>query len=164
MFAYIPFWKQAHFTQQHGLVVQRQNIFLAGKLDFNQRVAGVAVELARIIRAENFQVSGVAEVAQQQKSLLQILRDDLRHVYAGLRKQIGDADEGATVLMLRGGVHNHQRAIGEGGAEITAETGVGRCGRECEWLVWVEAGKPVIKLLLTFHRLPYSRICEILAS
>ena len=130
VFAYVPLRKQAHFAHQHVFVVQRQNVFLTGQLNFNQRIACITIKYARIFCVESLQVSGITQVAEQQKPLFQILSDDFRYVNTCLGKELGDVDEWTTIFMLRRGVHHHQRAFSKCGTKIAAEAGIGRCGRK----------------------------------
>ena len=76
------------------------------------------------------EVGGGAEVGEQQKALLQILRQYRRRIEAGLAQQVRDLDERPAVLLLRRRIHDDAAlaAVGKTDAEIAAKTGVGGSG------------------------------------
>ena len=83
----VPLREQAHLAQQQGFVIGRQFVFARGELDFDQRVGGRTVKFFRSIGVppvQGLQVGGVAEVGQQQKTLRQILRINMRHMRSGI--------------------------------------------------------------------------------
>ncbi len=67
-------------------------------------------------------------------------------------EQFGNMQKREAVLMLRWCVHNNQRVVGEGSAEVAAEAGIGRCRCEIESAAGKLAFEPISKLLLTLHK------------
>src|SRR5450759_2174470 len=150
----VPLREQEHLAQQQGFVIGRQFVFARGELDFDQRVRGRTVKFFRSISvtsAQSLQISGVAEVGQQQKALFEVMRINMRHMRSGLLEQFGYVQERAAILVLRRGIHHDQRALRVGDAEVAAEAGIGRCRGDSERLVGDLAVQPLGKLLLALH-------------
>ncbi|MNE44439.1 hypothetical protein D3C80_1386650 [compost metagenome] len=70
------------------------------------------------------------QIAEQEKSPLQILGENLRHIDPSLGQPLGDLDEGPAVLLRRRRIHQDQAATSALPAEIAAETGVTAGGRQ----------------------------------
>ena len=69
-----------------------------------------------------------AEIAEQDKPVIEVRRQYLRNPYAGLIHQAGNFDKLAAFLRRRC-IHYNQRSAGSGGAEnakIAPPAGVGR--------------------------------------
>ena len=152
MFGDIPLGEQVQFAAQQRFVVERKFILFRGELYFDECISSGAVESGGVFCSQRLQIGDIAQVGQQQEALRQILRVDMWHVGSCVFKQLAHMDKGFAVFVLRRGIHyDLGRPVGEGGAEVSTEAGIGRCGGDCEGFVRIEARKPVGKLLLTLH-------------
>ena len=124
-----PFREQAHLALQQLAVVRRQPLRISA-LDRQQGRDGIGVQPVHIARVQLAQVQAVAQILQQQETLAEILRVDMRHVRARLFQAPGDIDEGPAILLVRRRIHHHAGPlVSQVDAEVTPETGVrrGRC-------------------------------------
>jgi hypothetical protein len=105
--AYVPLREEVHFPPQQGLVVGRQPAGARRKLPAQQRLGGVREKRGRVRVVERFEVRARAKVGEQEKSLIELLRDDLRRVHAGCGKHVRHAHEGSAILPVGWRVHRH---------------------------------------------------------
>ena len=177
VFGNVPLREQAHLAHQQGFAVGRQFVVARGELDIDQRIGGIAVQGPRhagLSTSQCLKIGGVAEVGQQQETLLQVLRIQVRDMRSGSFKKSGDMQERAAVFALRRGIHCDERSNQLGDAmhirlpaamgksivlfmflkrdpKIAAEAGIGRGGGKREWFVREQAVQPLGKLLLALH-------------
>ena len=130
LFAGVPLRQQVDFAQLEGAVELGQHARLAQFLDGHQRVyrlqQQVLVHQRAFVVLQRSQISDLAHILQQHEALLCVAGVNGRHV--GRRgKQLAYADEAVGILVLGRGIHHDAgAAVGQGGAEVSAEIGVGR--------------------------------------
>jgi hypothetical protein len=90
----------------------------ASVASLNSRAALASVQLVEI--------GARAEIGEQQEALSQVLRQHLGRVHAGFMQHARDVHERPAVFPLGRRVHHDvAAAVGEGGAPVAAEAGVG---------------------------------------
>ncbi len=97
-----PVGKQLDLAPQQRVVVRRQRGAVAAQLPLDQRGDGVAhqrVGAGTVGLAQRGQVLGVAQVVQQQETLLQVLFEHARAVQPGAADQAADAHEGGDAVL-----------------------------------------------------------------
>ena len=138
----VPLGKQRHFTLQQRAIIRRQYPGPARALPGHQRRDGVAEKRIRAGFRQRVQISGVAEIRQQQETAFDVRGQHRGHMQAGLPHQLRHLHEGAAVFALRRRIHRDPRAGGQRDTEITTEAGVGGCRRQSECGSGQRAGKP----------------------
>ena len=76
----------------------------------------------------------MAQIGEQQVTVVEILRQHGRHVHAGGAEQARYLDEGTAILVLGRRIHHNARAGRAGDAEVAAEAGILRRGSQRERL------------------------------
>ncbi|MNS99551.1 hypothetical protein D3C72_1339570 [compost metagenome] len=125
---HIPLGKEGELVGQAGGVVGGQ----AGGgrlLQADQRGQRFAVHRLKLAVGQAgldaLVVGLLAQVGQQQQSLIKILCQHLGHVQAGVGQQLAHVQEGTAVFVGGGRVHDNQGALAGVQPEVAAETGVG---------------------------------------
>ena len=105
MLADVPLGKQIDLALQQRGIIRRQHARFAGQLPGDQGIDRVAEQRVGIVFSKPVQISGGAQVAQQQKPALDVLRQHVRHVQARVAHQGRHVDERAAVFLRRRRVH-----------------------------------------------------------
>ena len=119
-----PVGKQRHLTLQQRPVIGGQTAAVGG-LYPQQCTDGVPVQGLHAVPVQFAQVEPVAQILEQKKPLLQVLRVDMRHVHTGPFQAPGDIDKGPAVLPARWCIHDDTGSTTrQTQPEIAPETGV----------------------------------------
>ena len=110
-----------------------------------QGVDRVAKQRVGIVAVQYRQISGRAQIGQQQKSALEVLRQHLRNVHARLGHQAGHRDERPAVFPRRWRIHCDQRLRPAGHAEVASEAGVFGGGSKAEGPARKLLGDPALE-------------------
>jgi hypothetical protein len=92
----------------------------------HERREGVAIQAIRAVGVECRQVHLLAEVGEQQKTLRQILFQDLRHIEPETVQPAGHRNVALQVFPPRRGIHDDMRGAPGNHPEIAAEARVRR--------------------------------------
>jgi hypothetical protein len=133
----VPVGEECEFALQQGLVIVGKEPGTTGELQGQQCAVGVAVKLWRRSPVGHcLQVGRAAEIREQQKALLEILRQDFGHMYSRLLKKRRNVDEGPAVFLVGRGVHDDPgRFVRQVDTKITPKAGIGRGGFDADLLV-----------------------------
>src|SRR6202022_2013463 len=88
----VPLGENIQLALEHGLVVWRQRALARGKLPAHQSSTGIAIEARRGRMRELVYVHARAEIGEQQESLVEIVRQNLRRIEPGTGQHAGDRD------------------------------------------------------------------------
>ncbi|MNO77658.1 hypothetical protein D3C76_687760 [compost metagenome] len=126
----IPVGEQLQLAAQQRLVVVRQAFGDRHLLEGHQGVQRRLEQFLGIRRGEHIQIGAAAQITEQKEALFQLLRENPRHMHAGLGQQAGDLHEWPAVFLWRWRIHDDQRTLARLPAEIAAEAGVAAGSRQ----------------------------------
>ena len=120
----VPVGEKRHLAPQQRVVILRQRTRRGGHLNTHQRLQRIAIQMLGVLIRQRLQVGCRAEIGQEQKSALQILRKNLRNVDASTAEELGYMHERGAVLLRRRRIHGNQCAAGVADPKIAAEARV----------------------------------------
>jgi len=140
----IPFAANFEFTLQKSAVVNGQAVGRRVLLLLNQKINGAQIPVfcRRGIHQQGRQ-NLVAQIFEQDKAIIFIDRETVRHGQTGAFKPFAQAQKRLAIKLRRVGFHDNQAALRPVRAPVTTHAGIGSGGIKCGRKLAAYLGQPV---------------------